>query len=301
MKKLIDDLKTFLALDQIKENEAMSRHTSFQVGGPADLLILPKNRDQVLKSLALVKAAKIPFYIIGKASNVIVRDKGFRGAIIKTTGLTGVKIKDTLIYAEPGISLKDLADLALAEGLTGLEFASGIPGSLGGAVTMNAGAYDGEMKNIITSIEVLDEEGGVRVLDQADCAFAYRASIIQEKNYILLGVHLSLRKGDYSIIKEKMADLNARRWEKQPLDWPSAGSTFRRPEGYFAGKLIQDAGFKGYSLGGAQVSQKHSGFVINKGAATTADILALIKTIQDGVLKDFGVELKTEVIVIGEE
>lgn len=301
MKELIDHLKTFLGPDQIKENEAMSSHTSFQVGGPADLLILPSNRDQLLESLTLVKAAKIPFYIIGKASNVIVRDKGFRGVIIKMTGLTQVDIEDTAIYAEPGISLKNLADLALEEGLTGLEFASGIPGSLGGGVTMNAGAYDGEMKNIITAIEVLDEEGRVLVLDRAACAFAYRASIIQEKNYILLGVHLSLRKGDYSIIKEKMADLNARRWDKQPLDWPSAGSTFRRPAGYYAGKLIQDAGFKGYCLGGAQVSKKHSGFVINRESATTADILALIKTIQDGVLKDFGVALKTEVVVIGEE
>ncbi len=301
MKKLIDDLKSFLPADQVKENEAMSGHSSFLVGGPADLLIRPQNRQDLIKSLALVKAAKVPFYIMGKGSNLIVRDKGFRGVMIKMTGLTGVDIKDTAIYAEPGISLKDLADLALEESLTGLEFASGIPGSLGGAVTMNAGAYDGEMKNIITAIEVLDEGGRVQVLDRADCAFAYRTSIIQKENYTLLGVHLSLRKGDYSMIKEKMTDLNARRWDKQPLDWPSAGSTFRRPEGYFAGKLIQDAGFKGYCLGGAQVSKKHSGFVINKGSATTADILALIKTIQDKVLKDFGVELKTEVVVIGEE
>lgn len=301
MDNVLKTLKRLLKADQIKENEPMAKHTSFKVGGPADLLVVPQSQEEFLAVLELLKAADAPFYIIGKGTNLLVRDKGFRGVIVKTTGLTKVRLAEDKLIAEPGISLKDLADLALAESLTGLEFASGIPGSLGGGVTMNAGAYDGEMKNVIEAIEVLDQAGNVFTLRGDDCRFAYRSSIIQEEKYILLSVNLSLRKGDYNRINEKMIDLNAKRWAKQPLDYPSAGSTFRRPEGYFAGKLIQDAGFKGYSLGGAQVSNKHSGFVINTGTATTADILNLIKSIQAGVLKEFGVALKTEVIVIGEE
>lgn len=300
MEKLINDLKLVLKADDIKANEPMNKHTSFQVGGPVDLLVLPQSKDQVMAVLKLLKASQTPYYIMGKGTNLLVRDKGFRGVIVKTTALKQVTIKDHLIQAEPGIALTDLAELALAESLTGLEFAAGIPGSLGGGVTMNAGAYDGEMKNCIASIEVLDDSGQIRTIANGDCHFAYRTSIIQEQGLVLMAVNLRLRKGDYNRIKEKMADLNQRRWAKQPMDWPSAGSTFRRPVGYYAGKLVQDAGFKGYVLGGAQVSDKHSGFVINRGGATTADILNLIKAIQDGVKSQFGVDLKTEVVVIGE-
>jgi UDP-N-acetylmuramate dehydrogenase len=220
--------------------------------------------------------------------------------MIKTTGLKKVEVVGETLIAEPGISLKELADVALSAGLTGLEFASGIPGSLGGAATMNAGAYDGEMKHCIKSLEVLTEDGSIKSIPLEDCQFGYRQSVLQKNKWVLLAVTIGLSHGDQAAIKDKMQDLNSRRSDKQPLEYPSAGSTFRRPEGYYAGKLVQDAGFKGYRLGGAQVSEKHSGFVINKDNATAADILNLIATIQNGVKEQFGVELKTEVIVIGE-
>jgi len=300
MEKIISDLQAVLEPSQIKVKEPMKDHTSFKVGGPADLLLIPESRDQLLAVLKILKGVNHPVFIIGNGSNLLVKDQGFRGIMIKTTGLKKVDVVGETLIAEPGISLKELADVALSASLTGLEFASGIPGSLGGAATMNAGAYDGEMKHCITSMEVLTEDGSIKSIPLEDCQFGYRQSVLQKNKWVLLAVTIGLSHGDQAAIKDKMQDLNSRRSDKQPLEYPSAGSTFRRPEGYYAGKLVQDAGFKGYRLGGAQVSEKHSGFVINKDNATAADILNLIATIQNGVKEQFGVELKTEVIVIGE-
>jgi UDP-N-acetylmuramate dehydrogenase len=301
MKNTIEQLKDIMALENIKVNEPMKNHTSFKVGGPADLFLMPQSLKELKKALEIARASQKPVYVMGNGTNLIVRDGGFEGIIIQTKGLNRVRINGDTITAEPGISLRNLADAALAEALTGLEFASGIPGSLGGAVTMNAGAYGGEMKQVITGISVLTEDDNIRRIPASQCEFGYRSSILQKHDWVLVEVELQLEKGSPEAISEKMIDLNTQRQQKQPLDYPSAGSTFRRPEGYFAGKLVQDAGFKGYTIGGAQVSEKHSGFVINKGGATAADILNLIKTIQAGVKEQFGVDLKTEVIVIGKD
>ncbi len=301
MKNIIDKLTAIMATENIKENEPMKDHTSFQVGGPADLFLMPQSRQELQAVLKICKESQKAHYIMGNGSNLIVRDLGYNGIIISTKALKAVKTKGTTLIAEPGISLKELANVALNEKLTGLEFAAGIPGSLGGAVTMNAGAYDGEMKGVIASITVITEDGSLKTIPAGECQFGYRTSILQHHQWVLVSVELTLENGDYQMIQEKMLDLNNQRKTKQPLEYPSAGSTFRRPEGFYAGKLIQDAGFKGYAIGGAQVSEKHSGFVINKGGATAADILNLIGAIQAGVKEKFGVELKTEVIVIGND
>ncbi|MBI4858231.1 MAG: UDP-N-acetylmuramate dehydrogenase [Acetobacterium woodii] len=301
MNNTIKNLKAIMASENIKENEPMKNHTSFKVGGPADLFLMPQSKEELQKALAICKESQKNLYIMGNGSNLIVRDGGYSGIIINTKALSQVKTEGETLIAEPGISLKDLANIALEKRLTGLEFASGIPGSLGGAVTMNAGAYDGEMKGVIKSIQVITEDGSLKTIPNSECAFGYRSSILQQHNWVLVSVELQLTKGDCQAIEEKMLDLNNQRQTKQPLEYPSAGSTFRRPVGYYAGKLVQDAGFRGYSIGGAQVSEKHSGFVINKDGATASDILNLIHAIQAGVKEKFNVDLKTEVIVIGND
>lgn len=287
-----------------KENvfcdEPMKKHISFEVGGPADFLVTPQDRDAFVKTVAFCREAAIPFYVMGNGSNLLVRDGGFRGVMIKTRAMDAITVDGETLTAEPGALLKDVAQKALEAELTGMEFASGIPGSIGGAVRMNAGAYDGEMKEIVTAIEVLTDTGAIVELSRDDCHFGYRHSVFQEKDWYALSVKITLKKGFAPHIKEKMDELNERRRSKQPLEYPSAGSTFRRPEGYFAGKLVQDCGFKGYRVGGAQVSEKHSGFVINRDGATASDIITLIETIQHKVKEDFDVDLKTEVIMIGE-
>lgn len=301
MNNTIKKLQAVMAIENIKENEPMKNHTSFKVGGPADLFLMPQTRAELQAVLEICKEAQKSLYIMGNGSNLIVRDNGYSGIIINTKALNQVKTVGETLIAEPGISLKDLANVALKEKLTGLEFASGIPGSLGGAVTMNAGAYDGEMKGVIKSITVITEDGSLETIPADLCHFGYRSSILQQHQWVLVSVELVLKNGDYQVIAAKMQDLNTQRQTKQPLEYPSAGSTFRRPVGYYAGKLVQDAGFKGYSIGGAQVSEKHSGFVINKGGATAADILNLIAAIQSAVKEKFDVDLKTEVIVIGND
>lgn len=301
MKNTINKLQAIMATENIKANEPMKNHTSFQVGGPADLFLMPQSQTELQAALKICKESPQPLYIMGNGSNLIVRDRGYRGIIINTKALNRVETLGTTLIAEPGISLKDLANRALTEKLSGLEFASGIPGSLGGAVTMNAGAYDGEMKGVIKSITVITEDGSLKTIPAAACQFGYRSSVLQQHQWVLVSVELALKNGDAAAIAAKMADLNSQRQAKQPLEYPSAGSTFRRPAGYYAGKLVQDAGFQGYAIGGAQVSEKHSGFVINKGGATAADILNLIAAIQAGVKDQFDVELKTEVIVIGND
>lgn len=301
MNNIIKKLQAIMAVENIKENEPMKNHTSFKVGGPADLFLMPQSRAELQAVLEICKQSEKPLYIMGNGSNLIVRDKGYSGIIINTKALNQVETVGETLIAEPGISLKDLANVALEQKLTGLEFASGIPGSLGGAVTMNAGAYDGEMKGIIKNITVITEDGSLKTIPADQCNFGYRSSVLQQHDWVLISVELVLKNGVYQEIEAKMLDLNTQRQSKQPLEYPSAGSTFRRPAGYYAGKLVQDAGFQGHSIGGAQVSEKHSGFVINKGGATAADILNLIGAIQAGVKEKFDVDLKTEVIVIGND
>ena len=287
--------------NDIKIDEKLSSYVNFKVGGPADILLIPKSKEQVIKSVEVCKENKIPFYLIGNGSNILVRDGGFRGVVISLKEVNTIIVDGDKIEAECGAMLKAVSDKAMENSLTGFEFACGIPGTIGGAVFMNAGAYDGEIAHVIESAEIIDEECNIVRLSNKDLDFGYRSSIVMKKGYTVLSAVFKLEKGQVKTIKELVDDLTNKRESKQPLEYPSAGSTFKRPRGYFAGKLIQDAGLKGYSIGGAAVSEKHSGFVINKGNATAKDITDLIKYIQDEVKRQFGVELHPEVRIIGEE
>ena len=287
--------------NDIKIDEKLSSYVIFKVGGPADILLIPKSKEQVIKSVEVCKENKIPFYLIGNGSNILVRDGGFRGVVISLKEVNTIIVDGDKIEAECGAMLKAVSDKAMENSLTGFEFACGIPGTIGGAVFMNAGAYDGEISKVIESAEVIDENCNIIRLSREELDFGYRSSLVMKKGYTVLSAVFKLEKGQVKTIKELIEDLTNKRESKQPLEYPSAGSTFKRPTGYFAGKLIQDAGLKGYSIGGAAVSEKHSGFVINKGNATAKDITDLIKHIQDEVKKQFGVDLHPEVRIIGEE
>ncbi|MBV4426198.1 UDP-N-acetylmuramate dehydrogenase [Clostridium tyrobutyricum] len=296
-----NDLIKILDEKDIKIDEPMSSHTSFKVGGPADILITPESADQVLDAVKLCKSKNVPYYIMGNGSNLLVKDGGIRGVVVKLTKLKSIKIQGSRIIVSSGACLKDVSQKALDNSLTGFEFACGIPGSVGGAVTMNAGAYNGEISNVIESVIVIDNHTKKRILNLEQLELAYRMSSILKYGYIVLQVTFKLEKGDHSKINDRIENLNRRRSEKQPLEYPSAGSTFKRPEGHFAAKLIEDSGLKGMSVGGAQVSEKHSGFIINKEDATSKDILDLINLVQDTVKQKFNVDLYTEVRIIGED
>lgn len=289
-----------------KENvlidEPMWKHTSFKVGGNTDLLVMPQNTDQLIEIVQVCRERQCPFLVMGNGTNLIVKDKGIRGVVIKTfEGLQNFRVYDEFIEAESGILLSKLSNIALKNSLTGLEFAAGIPGTLGGAVTMNAGAYHGEMKDVVVWTKYLDRQGLVKEIGNEQHQFGYRTSFIQTDGGIVLKSRLKLRKGNSSEIKALMDDLAKRRKDKQPLDMPSAGSVFKRPEGYYSGQLIENCGLRGYSIGGAQVSNKHCGFIVNNGNATAKDVIALIKFVQDKVRSEFGVELQTEVKIVGED
>ena len=285
----------------IKIDEKLSEYVNFKVGGPADILLIPNSKEQVIKSIKICKENNIPFYLIGNGSNILVRDGGFRGVVLSLKNVKNIYVDGEKIEVECGVMLKEVSDKAIENSLTGFEFACGIPGTIGGAVFMNAGAYDGEISKVIESAEVIDENCNIIRLSREELDFGYRSSLVMKKGYTVLSAVFKLEKGQVKTIKELIEDLTNKRESKQPLEYPSAGSTFKRPTGYFAGKLIQDAGLKGYSIGGAAVSEKHSGFVINKGNATAKDITDLIKHIQDEVKKQFGVDLHPEVRIIGEE
>ena len=287
--------------NDIKIDEKLSSYVNFKVGGPADILLIPKSKEQVIKSVEVCKENKIPFYLIGNGSNILVRDGGFRGVVISLKEVNTIIVDGDKIEAECGAMLKAVSDKAMENSLTGFEFACGIPGTIGGAVFMNAGAYDGEISHVIESADVINEDGKVVTLTKDELDFGYRSSLVMKKGYVVLSATFALKKGTVKTIKDLIDYLTNNRESKQPLEYPSAGSTFKRPTGYFAGKLIQDAGLKGYSIGGAAVSEKHSGFVINKGNATAKDITDLIKYIQDEVKRQFGVDLHPEVRIIGEE
>lgn len=299
--KIENKFCTCLGSDNVKLQEPMSKHTTFRIGGPADFYLCPHSTKEVQQTVQICKEENLPYFILGNGSNLLVSDKGYRGVIIQLwKNFSDISVKDCCITAKAGALLSKVAAEALEEGLTGMEFASGIPGTIGGAVFMNAGAYGGEMKDIIKEVKVLDDQGEVRVLSNEEMKLGYRTSIVKEKGYTVLSAVLQLKKGDASVIRETMEDLKNRRTSKQPLDMPSAGSTFKRPEGYFAGKLIMDSGLRGFSVGGAQVSEKHCGFVVNKGGATAEDVTALIREVQRRVKEKFGVELETEVRFLGE-
>lgn len=287
--------------DQIKPEEPMKNHVTFRVGGPADFFVTPKNYEELSWVLKCCAKYEMPCYIMGNGSNLLVSDQGYRGVVIQLfRQLSDIQCEGNVIRAQAGALLSAVANRALEEKLTGFEFAAGIPGTLGGACVMNAGAYGGEMKDVLKSVAVLTREGERITLQKNELELGYRTSIIAKKNYIVLEAEIELEVGDAEEIKAVMDDLKERRTTKQPLEYPSAGSTFKRPEGYFAGKLIQESGLQGFQVGGAQVSEKHCGFVINKDQATAADIAELIRQVQDRVEEKFGVRLETEVKRLGE-
>ncbi len=284
---------------EIIKNEPMKNHTTFKIGGVADEFCQAKSIEEIKELTEYAKGKQIPYLVIGNGSNILVSDKGIRGLVIKLAGdFADYEISGDVIKAKSGALLGTLAKAALSAGLSGMEFASGIPGSLGGAVYMNAGAYGGQMSDIVKSVTYL-ENGEIKKIDR-DFGFGYRKSLFADLGAIVLEAELQLKKDDFGEIKAKMEDYKDRRNEKQPLNMPSAGSVFKRPEGNFAGKLIEDAGLKGCKIGGALVSEKHAGFIVNTGNATCADVVALIKHIKKTVKEKFGVELETEVRIEGE-
>lgn len=298
---LYKELCRILGEENVRVSEPMSRHTTFQVGGPADYFLTPTKDGQIRDATNALKRAGTAFYIMGNGSNLLVGDKGYRGAMIQICQkMNQIEILDTVIHAQAGALLSKIAVKALNAALTGFEFASGIPGTLGGAVTMNAGAYGGEMKQVLTSARVLKDSGVIEEVPVSEMELGYRTSIFSKSGDTVISAEIKLETGDAEIIRANMEELKKKRVEKQPLEYPSAGSTFKRPEGYFAGKLIQDAGLRGFRVGDAQVSEKHCGFVINRGQATAADILSLMEQVSDRVFTQFGVRLEPEVKLVGE-
>ena len=298
---VVQEFCAVLGSDNVKLQEPMKKHTTFRIGGPADYYLCPHSTKELQAVLQICRQEELPFFILGNGSNLLVSDQGYRGAVIQLwKNMSEIERIGTRICAQAGALLSKIAAAAFEDGLTGMEFAAGIPGTLGGAVVMNAGAYGGEMKDILKEVRVMDQEGTILTLSAEELELGYRTSIVKKKGYIVLSADLELAPGNREEIKAKMEDLKERRVSKQPLELPSAGSTFKRPEGYFAGKLIMDAGLRGFTVGGAQVSEKHCGFVVNKGDATAEDVVTLIREVQRQVKDRFGVELETEVKFLGE-
>ena len=282
--------------------EPMAKHTSFRIGGPADVLAQPGNEAELAELLKRAADHAVPVTLVGNGSNLLVRDKGIRGLVIKLSNLfSSITVEGNVLTFGSGISLAMASKKAASLSLSGLEFAVGIPGTIGGAVYMNAGAYDGEMAKVVTSVQVMDRQGQSSQLKADELDFSYRHTALQNSGLIVTSVTVSLQPGEAESIKAKMDDFSQRRIAKQPLELPSAGSMFKRPVGYFAGTLIEQTGLKGYTVGGAQVSTKHAGFVVNVGGATAKDVLQLIRDVQDRVLAVQGVQLEPEVLVLGEE
>lgn len=301
MESFYNGLCEIVGSDNVLLNEPMKDHTTFNVGGVADYYVKPHSTDEISKLLELCRTNQIGHYVIGNGSNLLVSDSGYRGVILQIyNNFSGVRVEDSLLTVKAGTLVSKVADTAYEAGLCGMEFSCGIPGTIGGAATMNAGAYGGEIKHIVEFVKIMDQSGKIKVLQNDELQFGYRTSVIKQNSYVVLEVGIRLSPGSMEEIKEKMMDYTARRNEKQPLEYPSAGSTFKRPEGMFAGKLIMDAGLKGYSVGGAKVSDKHCGFIINYNHANARDILNLVKDIQEKVRKEFGVELEMEVQKLGD-
>ena len=285
----------------VREQEPMSAHTTFRAGGPARYFVTPEGEKELAAVLAACREAEKAYYILGNGSNLLVSDKGYDGVIIHLfKNMSAMRIEGNKVYVQAGALLSKVAVQAGRKGLTGMEFASGIPGTIGGAMVMNAGAYGGEMKDVTEEVTVLTEKGEVKTLKREELKMGYRTSIIAEKGYLVLEAVLQLTDGDLKEIRAVMEDLKKKRISKQPLEYPSAGSTFKRPKGYFAGKLIMDAGLRGFQVGGAQVSEKHCGFVINVGNASSADVREVIDEVRERVKQQFGVILEPEVVFLGE-
>lgn len=299
--ELVKRLASISGEERVLINEPMSRHTSFKIGGPADVLVIPGEMGQLGDMVRYFAAEGIPYMIMGNGTNLLVSDKGIRGVVVKIyDNLQGFTVQGDMLEIEAGMLISKAAKLALENSLSGMEFAEGIPGTIGGAVTMNAGAYVGEMAMIAAETEYMDQKGTVITVKGEQHGFAYRTSIIQKTRGIVLKTRLKLTKDDPENIKARMEDFNFKRRNKQPLEWPSAGSVFKRPEGHFTGKLIDDCGLRGFSIGGAQISTRHSGFIINTGGASCEEVLALIRHIQDTVSREFNVQLEPEIRIIGD-
>jgi len=299
--ELWNELCKAVGRENVFQNEPMSRHTTFRIGGLADYFVTPENENEIWQIISLAKQQNMPYYIVGNGSNLLVGDKGYRGIIIQICKkMNQINVCENRLHAQGGALLSKIAAIALEHSLTGFEFAAGIPGTLGGAVMMNAGAYGGEMKQILTEAKVLDESGRIKILAVEELELGYRSSILEKRNDIVLSAVLALEKGESGVIRAQLEELRERRTNKQPLEYPSAGSAFKRPTGFYAGQLIEDAGLRGFRIGDAQVSIKHCGFVINCGQATAADVVSLMDHIIDQVESRYGVRLEPEVKRIGE-
>lgn len=293
--------KSFLGAENVLVSEPMSKHTSFKIGGPADFFLMPETHEQLSQILTAAKEHNIPLFVMGNGSNLLVGDKGIRGAVVSLyKKMNNIVVDGQKLYAGCGALMSTVASAALSAELEGFEFASGIPGTIGGGIYMNAGAYGFELKDIVESVKYMDSDGDISEISGEDCEFGYRKSIFAEKGYIVLECTFELKKGNKEQIRERINDFTKRRVSKQPVEKPSAGSVFKRPEGYFAGALIEGEGLKGFSIGGAQVSEKHAGFIINKGNATAKDVLDLVEHIQKTVYEKNGVKLETEIKFVGE-
>ncbi len=290
------------AVGEILYNEPMKNHTSFEIGGPADIFLIPTSEEELVNAVKLCRENNINYLVLGNGSNLLVRDKGIRGVVIKTNKFFNkIEVVDKKIFCKPGALLVDISNEALKNSLKGFEFAEGIPGSIGGAVAMNAGAYGGEMKDIVSKVRVMDKNNNILEFSNEEMNFRYRNSRVWDECLIVLGVEITLEPGIYEEIESNLKELNYKRVSKQPLELPSGGSTFKRPEGYFAGKLIDDAGLRGLRYGGAGVSEKHCGFVVNLDKATCNDVMTLIATIQKVVKDKYGVDLEREIKILGED
>lgn len=299
--KIKQRFNELLGEEKVLIEEPMSRHTTFRIGGPADYFLIPETVHEIREILKICREENLPYFILGNGSNLLVSDKGYRGVIIQLyRNMSRVFVEGTCIRAQAGALLSAIAAAAKNASLTGFEFAGGIPGTLGGAVVMNAGAYGGEMKDVLSEVTVLDKNGEILTLSSGELKMGYRTSIVKSAEYLVLEASISLKEGNQEEIRDRMKELTEQRTSKQPLEYPSAGSTFKRPEGYFAGKLIMDCGLRGYCVGGAQVSEKHCGFVINTGNATAEDVRILMKNVSDMVYEKFGVILEPEVKFLGE-
>lgn len=300
-KSFLKEIEAFAGQGALLTEELLSSHTTFRVGGKADAFLSVQNEEQIIQTIKVCEKYRAPFFILGNGSNLLVSDEGYRGLVIAIgNDMAEITVEGDSVTAQAGALLSNVSRVAAKNSLSGMEFASGIPGTIGGAIVMNAGAYDGEMKNIVTQVRALTRDGNVLTLSGEEMEFGYRMSRVKKKGLIVLSVTMLLEKKEQEVIYEKMNDFSQRRREKQPLEYPSAGSTFKRPEGMFAGKLIMDAGLRGYSVGDAQVSEKHCGFVINKGNATAKEVRSVIRDVQEKVKEAFGVELETEVIFVGD-
>ena len=297
-----EGIKEIIPLSYLRYNEPMKAHTTFQIGGPVDVMALPTDSEQVGRLVAWCRAQGIPYLIMGQGSNLLVRDKGIRGVVIKLEqNFAAVKVEGEVITAQAGVRLAELAEQAVGFRLSGLEFAQGIPGSLGGTIYMNAGAYGGEMKDVVDEVEAISEKGLLHTFSREELDFGYRQSVFHTNGHIVLVARIRLKRGEPGAIKARMEEFARRREEKQPLEYPSAGSVFRRPAGHYVGPMVEEMGLKGHRIGGAEVSRKHAGFIINTGGATAADVLALISLIRARAQERYGIVLQPEIRIVGEK